>query len=241
MDRLVRRNVLAMSGRAVEAAGDVNTLLLDKTGTITYGARQAAEFRPAPGRGRARARRRRAALEPRRRDAGRALDRRCSPQERYGLVAARDRRRDARRVHRPDPDERRRLRRHAASARAPPTPCVAGSRRTAARCRSSSMDDGRRDRRPRRHAARRRDEERRDRDGARGDLPQGHGQAGHERAVRRAPHDGHPDRDGDRRQPDHRRGHRGGGRRRRLHRRGDARGEDGLHQATSRPGAGSSR
>ena len=48
MDRLVRRNVLAMSGRAVEAAGDVNTLLLDKTGTITYGARQAAEFRPAP-------------------------------------------------------------------------------------------------------------------------------------------------------------------------------------------------
>ncbi len=49
MDRLVRRNVLAMSGRAVEAAGDVNTLLLDKTGTITFGARQAAEFRPAPG------------------------------------------------------------------------------------------------------------------------------------------------------------------------------------------------
>ncbi|MCU1458368.1 MAG: potassium transporter KtrB [Actinomycetia bacterium] len=48
MDRLVRRNVLAMSGRAVEAAGDVNTLLLDKTGTITFGARQAAEFRPAP-------------------------------------------------------------------------------------------------------------------------------------------------------------------------------------------------
>src|SRR6185312_12356104 len=49
MDRLVRRNVLAMSGRAVEAAGDVNTLLLDKTGTITFGARQAAELRPAPG------------------------------------------------------------------------------------------------------------------------------------------------------------------------------------------------
>ncbi len=49
MDRLVRRNVLAMSGRAVEAAGDVSTLLLDKTGTITYGARQAAEFRAVPG------------------------------------------------------------------------------------------------------------------------------------------------------------------------------------------------
>ena len=46
MDRLVQRNVLAMSGRAVEAAGDVNTLLLDKTGTITLGNRQAAEFIP---------------------------------------------------------------------------------------------------------------------------------------------------------------------------------------------------
>ena len=49
MDRLVQRNVLAMSGRAVEAAGDVNTLLLDKTGTITLGNRQAAEFIPMPG------------------------------------------------------------------------------------------------------------------------------------------------------------------------------------------------
>ncbi len=46
MDRLVQRNVLAMSGRAVEAAGDVNTLLLDKTGTITLGNRQASEFLP---------------------------------------------------------------------------------------------------------------------------------------------------------------------------------------------------
>ncbi|WP_019633320.1 potassium-transporting ATPase subunit KdpB [Actinomadura atramentaria] len=49
MDRLVQRNVLAMSGRAVEAAGDVDTLLLDKTGTITLGDRQAAEFLPVPG------------------------------------------------------------------------------------------------------------------------------------------------------------------------------------------------
>ena len=48
MDRLVQYNVLAMSGRAVEAAGDVNTLLLDKTGTITLGNRQAVEFMPAP-------------------------------------------------------------------------------------------------------------------------------------------------------------------------------------------------
>ncbi|MGW1377543.1 potassium-transporting ATPase subunit KdpB, partial [Streptomyces sp. NPDC002446] len=49
MDRLVQRNVLAMSGRAVEAAGDINTLLLDKTGTITLGNRQAVAFVPLPG------------------------------------------------------------------------------------------------------------------------------------------------------------------------------------------------
>ncbi len=49
MDRLVRFNVLAMSGRSVEAAGDVDTLLLDKTGTITLGNRQATEFLPLPG------------------------------------------------------------------------------------------------------------------------------------------------------------------------------------------------
>ena len=49
MDRLVQHNVLAMSGRAVEAAGDVSTLLLDKTGTITLGNRQAVAFFPAPG------------------------------------------------------------------------------------------------------------------------------------------------------------------------------------------------
>ncbi|HVD00519.1 MAG TPA: potassium-transporting ATPase subunit KdpB [Candidatus Dormibacteraeota bacterium] len=49
IDRLLQRNVVALSGRAVEAAGDVDTLLLDKTGTITFGNRQAAEFVPAPG------------------------------------------------------------------------------------------------------------------------------------------------------------------------------------------------
>ena len=49
MDRVMQDNVLAMSGKAVEAAGDVNTLLLDKTGTITLGNRQAVEFFPAPG------------------------------------------------------------------------------------------------------------------------------------------------------------------------------------------------
>ncbi|PQZ95063.1 K(+)-transporting ATPase subunit B [Arthrobacter sp. MYb227] len=49
MDRLIQHNVLALSGRAVEAAGDITTLLLDKTGTITYGNRQAAEFHPLSG------------------------------------------------------------------------------------------------------------------------------------------------------------------------------------------------
>jgi K+-transporting ATPase ATPase B chain len=49
MDRMIQQNVIAMSGRAVEAAGDVNTLLLDKTGTITLGNRQAAEFIPVEG------------------------------------------------------------------------------------------------------------------------------------------------------------------------------------------------
>ena len=64
MDRLVRRNVLALSGRAVEASGDVDVLLLDKTGTITLGNRQATEFLPLPERPGRGARRRRAALLP---------------------------------------------------------------------------------------------------------------------------------------------------------------------------------
>ena len=49
MDRMIQTNVIAMSGRAVEAAGDVDVLLLDKTGTITLGNRQATQFFPAPG------------------------------------------------------------------------------------------------------------------------------------------------------------------------------------------------
>ena len=76
MDRLVQRNVLAMSGRAVEAAGDVNTLLLDKTGTITLGNRQASEFIPVRGVTAEAAGRRRAAVQPGRRDARGPLHRR---------------------------------------------------------------------------------------------------------------------------------------------------------------------
>jgi len=63
MDRVMQHNVLAMSGRAVEASGDVNTLLLDKTGTITMGNRQAVAFIPAQGITEAESRRR-PALEP---------------------------------------------------------------------------------------------------------------------------------------------------------------------------------
>ena len=79
MDRLVQRNVLAMSGRAVEAAGDVNTLLLDKTGTITLGNREAVELLPLDGVDAARAGRRRPAVQPGRRDPGGPLDRRPAP------------------------------------------------------------------------------------------------------------------------------------------------------------------
>ena len=95
MDRLVRFNVLAMSGRAVEAAGDVDTLLLDKTGTITLGNRQATEFLPLPGVDRARTGRRGAARLALRRDAGGPLDRRAGqgeirhPRPRDGAAATR--------------------------------------------------------------------------------------------------------------------------------------------------------
>ena len=64
MDRVMQHNVLAMSGKAVEASGDVNTLLLDKTGTITLGNRQAVEFIPVEGVTRRRSGRCRAAFQP---------------------------------------------------------------------------------------------------------------------------------------------------------------------------------
>ncbi len=109
MDRLVQRNVLAMSGRAVEAAGDCSTLLLDKTGTITLGNRQAAAFIPMPG-----------VTEDELADAaqlssladetpeGRSIV--VLAKERYGLREPRARRRRAGAVHRPDPHERARHR-----------------------------------------------------------------------------------------------------------------------------------
>ena len=85
MDRMIQANVIATSGRAVEAAGDVDVLLLDKTGTITLGNRQATAFLPAPGVTEARARRRRAARLARRRDARGHAASSCSAKEKFGL------------------------------------------------------------------------------------------------------------------------------------------------------------
>ena len=110
MDRLVQRNVLAMSGRAVEAAGDVNTLLLDKTGTITIGNRQATEFLPVGGVDGRRAGRRGPAVQHGRLHAGGPLDRGAGQERVRAARAGRRRaaRRGVRRVHRADPDERHR-------------------------------------------------------------------------------------------------------------------------------------
>ena len=120
MDRLVQRNVLAMSGRAVEAAGDCNTLLLDKTGTITLGNRQAAEFLPLPG-----------VTESDLAEAaqlssladetpeGRSIV--VLAKERFGLRGRDLHGAELVRVHRPDPHVGRRPRRTRCSARARPT------------------------------------------------------------------------------------------------------------------------
>ena len=123
MDRLVRFNVLAMSGRAVEAAGDVDTLLLDKTGTITFGNRQATEIIRGAGRHRARGGRSRAAGERCRRDREGPLDHHAGA----GEVQ-----RDAPGRRRPAPSSSSSPRRHgcrasisapASCARARSTPC----------------------------------------------------------------------------------------------------------------------
>ena len=79
MDRLIRKNVIAMSGRAIEAAGDVDVLLLDKTGTITMGNRMATEFIPVAGRAAGAPGGRRPAGQPGRRDARRGAPSSCWP------------------------------------------------------------------------------------------------------------------------------------------------------------------
>ena len=126
MDRLIQQNVIAMSGRAVEAAGDVNTLLLDKTGTITLGNRQAVEFLPVGGvRVEELADRAQLASLPDETPEGRSIV--VLAKERFGLRGrtasgadghARD---DVRAVLRRHPDERRQRRPSDSSGRARPT------------------------------------------------------------------------------------------------------------------------
>ncbi len=199
MDRLVQHNVLAMSGRAVEAAGDVDTLLLDKTGTITLGNRQATEFLPAAG-----------VTEGELADAAQLasladetpegpLDRRPGQGEvrhsgaRAGgheaavfvPFTAQTRMSGVDLDGRRDPQGRRRRDRQRTS------------QRTAAQ-RAGRAAGHRRSHRARgRHAARRRRTDAR----ARRHPPEGHRQGRHARAVRAAARDGHPDRHDHRRQP----------------------------------------
>ncbi|GAB49704.1 potassium-transporting ATPase B chain [Mobilicoccus pelagius NBRC 104925] len=248
MDRLVQRNVLAKSGRAVEAAGDVSTLLLDKTGTITFGNRRATEILPVAGHTQMEAadaaydssladETPRGALDrrARRRAAGGRHDpRRGRPGGGGHRRRPRERGRGrchVRRVHRPDPHVGHRPRRR---QRRPQGRGLRRGRVGARRGRAGARrhdSPRRRHRRLRWHPARRRPAGRgRYSPRRRRRPPQGRRQARHEGAVRRAAPHGHQDRDDHRRQPPHRPGHRGRGRRRRLPRRGHTRGQDGAHQ-----------
>ena len=225
MDRVMQHNVLAMSGRAVEAAGDVNTLLLDKTGTITLGNRQAVEFIAAPAsiRDDLRAMAQLSSLADETPE-GRSIVVLAS--EKYGLrgreLARRDRVRAVQRAH---ADERSRYataaqirkgradsvaRVGARAGRQRPPP---SSRRTSTRIARSGGTPLRRGRRRRR---------------ARRDLPQRHRQRRHARALRPDARDGHPHRDDHRRQPAHRRDDRAEAGVDDFLARGDARRQDGL-------------
>ena len=202
MDRLVQRNVLAMSGRAVEASGDVDVLLLDKTGTITLGNRQASEFVPVDGvAGSELAEVAQLASLADETPEGRSIV--VLAKEQYGLRGRELGEHEATfipfsattRMSGVD------LERQPATARAPPTPSSASSRSRAAACPPGST---------RRSTAIAR---------AGGtplvvaqdnfvlgvDPPEGHRQGRHARALRRAAQDGHPHGDDHRRQPRHRR------------------------------------
>ncbi len=198
MDRLVQRNVLAMSGRAVEAAGDVNTLLLDKTGTITIGNRQASDFLPVGGRHRRGAGRRRAAVAAWPTTRRRAARSRCWPRSSTACASGtRASCTDAEfveftaqtRMSGIDLADGRQVRKGASSAvrdwisdirrhparRARPAWSTASRRRAAHRSSWPSASSG-------------------IGPGARRHPPQGHRQGGHRRAVRRDAQDGHQDR-----------------------------------------------
>ena len=235
MDRLVRFNVLAMSGRAVEAAGDVDTLLLDKTGTITFGNRLATEIIPVPG-------------VTEREAAEAALLASLPTRPPKAARSWRWRRRSTASHRKPAPDG-----------------CRSSSSSRRRRACPASISDGRKLRKgavdavlkfagdqagkpvaepPGFRAAV-------DKIARSGGTPLGLADGGRllgvihlkdvvkpdikERFAALAPH-GHQDRDDHRRQSGDRRGHRLGSRRRRFHRRGDARGQAALHPR--RAGAG---
>ena len=217
MDRLVRFNVLAMSGRAVEAAGDVDTLLLDKTGTITFGNRLATEIIPVPGVTEREAAE--AALLASHADEtaeGRSIV--TLMQEKYGVQAPGGAgRRQVHRVLGDDAAVRRRYRRpQAAQGRG-----RCGARSSPASRPAATLPSRRpsappsTDRPLGRHAAR----PGRRRPHSRRHPPQGRGEAGHQGALRRAAPHGHQDRDDHRRQSGDGGGDRLGSRRRRFHRR----------------------
>ncbi len=232
MDRLVRRNVLALSGRAVEASGDIDVLLLDKTGTITLGNREAVEFIPAPG------------VEAH--DLAEAAQLSSladeTPEGRSIVVLAKQ---FGVREHELSSIEAEFVPFSATTRmsgvnmngtviRKGATDAVRALRRGERRARAGRGRCGRRSHRSRRrHAARRRPRQL----DARRHLPEGHRQGRHQGALRRAAQDGHPHGHDHRRQPGHRGVHRERVRRRRLPGRGDAREQDGPHQG----GAGKGR
>jgi K+-transporting ATPase ATPase B chain len=229
MDRLVQRNVLAMSGRAVEAAGDVTILLLDKTGTITYGNRQAREFTPLAGVDRDELINAAAlsslsdptpegksivdlAIETGFGNPG-TLDAVVVPFTAQTRMSG---------IDLPDGSYVRKGAGSAVLAWVRP----GRDRATDLRARWHPARRGRGHRGGHRGGRR----TRRAADPGRG-VPQGHRQGGHRRTIRRAAHHGHPHDHGDRRQPPDRQDDRSGGRRRRLPRRGDPRGQARTHQA----------
>ena len=224
MDRVARFNVLAMSGRAVEASGDVDVILLDKTGTITYGNRLAASITPAPGVTEAEALDGRAGrLDPatRRPRAARSSSWRASGSRSSGARPASATTPASRRstatiaeeipfraetrtsgVRRPPGRRSSRARRRDRARRSAALPAeVAAETDRIADLGATPLRPRERRPDPRRHRA------------------QGHGQGRPRRAVRRVPPDGHPDGDDHRRQPADGGDDRPRGRRRRLHRR----------------------
>ena len=218
MDRLLQRNVLAMSGRAVEAAGDVDVLLLDKTGTITLGNRQATAFLPAPG-----------VTEQELADAAQLASLADeTPEGRSIVVLAKNFGIRARTIHElPGAQfipftaqtrmsgvdfEGKQIRKGSANA----DPAI--HRRNVA---GGSRENRGRHFAFRRHAARRRHPRTR----ARRDSFEGHRERRPRRPVQTLSRDGHPHRDDYRRQQADRRRHRAGGGRGRFSRRGETGGQ----------------